>query len=401
VSRKAGYFLPPDQKTLEKCPFSGAVLSEAGNKDLVTDLLEMGESRAIPKHRITCEEEERLARGYDVRTFFTVDEGHLDRLAQASLTSAGEPLLNLRYIPAARLREINFGWRSHGKGDGFPIVLTTGIWKGKIPEPKPNDQNPPPQMRLVKLTTSDSADALYIEPMKALSLKANGVLTLQYALLRGISDVFQVEASEIGSESLGDPASPNIVLVQFVRDPTIFRKVIEAAIRILRYEDPAYKAPASYDDLLSYYNQRDHASLDRFLIQDALQRLLSCDIELPGARPGENYEEQYKRLCATLDPASSLERQFIDYLRALGLRLPDAAQKSVPSLYCQPDFYYESNTWVFIDGTPHDRPEVLERDKEIRQRMRALGHDVLVYNYRDDLPTFVASRPDIFRKVRG
>ncbi len=412
ISRKAGYFLPADQKTLEICPFSHANLSEAGNRDPVNDLLEMGESRAIPKFRITCEEEERLARGYDLRTFFTVDEGHMNRIRKARLLSAGEPLLNIRYIPAARLRQISFGWRTQNRGEGFPIVTTTGIWKSSIPEPKPDATEPPQPMRLVKLTTSDSADALYIEPMKALGLDAYGVLTLQYALLRGISQVFQVEASEIGSESLGDAEAPNIllyeaaegslgVLSQFVGDPTVLRKTIDAAIAILRYDDASYTGPASYDDLLSYYNQRHHQKLDRFLIREALTRLQACQVELPGARTGEDYETQYKRLCDTLDPASSLERTFVDYLHDRSLRLPDAAQKCVPQLYCQPDFYYEPDAWVFIDGSPHDTARVRDRDTEVRQRMRSLGHDVLVYHYRDDMDQFIAARPDIFRKVRS
>jgi superfamily II DNA/RNA helicase len=412
ISRKAGYFLPPEQKNLEICPFSGAALSEAGNKELVQDLLEMGESRAQPQHRITCEEEERLARGFDLHTYFSVDGDHMDRIRKTRLLSADEPLLNLRFIPAARLRMINNGWRSHSKGDGFPIVLNSGIWKPKMAESKPDDPNPPPPMHLVKLTTSDTADALYIEPMRALGLDANGVLTLQYALLRGISQVFDVEASEIGSEALGETEAPNIllyeaaegslgVLSQFVGDPSVINRVIQAAIDILRYDDPTYTGPASYDDLLSYYNQRNHDKLDRFLIRDALERLLACQIEIAGSDSTETYAEQYKRLCATLDPASTLERTFVDALHERNLRLPDSAQKQVPGIYCQPDFHYEPNTWIFVDGTPHDKAHVKERDTEIRQRMRSMGHDVLVYHYAEKMETFLASRPDIFRKVRA
>ena len=412
ISRKSGYFLPAAQQHLEVCPFSGASLSEAGNREPVADLLEMGESRAMPLRRITCEEEERLGRGYDLRSFFTVDGDHRERIRKACMLSAGEPLLNLRFIPAARMRLINYGWRTHAKEQGFPIVTATGFWKLKIPEYKPDDPDPPPAMQLVKLTTSDTADALYIEPMKALGLETNGVLTLQYALLRGISQVFQVESSEIGSESLGEPEAPNIllyeaaegslgVLSQFVMDPPTIKRVVQAAMDILRYDDPDYTGPASYDDLLSYYNQRHHQKLDRFLIRDALDRLLSCQIEIAGAASNETYEEQYRRLCATLDPASTLERDFVDALRSHNLRLPDSAQKTVPQLYCQPDFHYLPDTWVFIDGSPHDRLEIRERDTELRQRMRALGHDVLVYHYRDSLETFLASRPDIFRKVRA
>jgi hypothetical protein len=183
-------------------------------------------------------------------------------------------------------------------------------------------------------------------------------------------------------------------------DSAVVAKVVAAAIEILRYDDADYTAPASYDDLLSYYNQRDHEKLDRFLIREALERLQSCQIEIAGSRSGETYEQQYKRLCATLDPASTLERTFVDFLHDRSLRLPDSAQKQVPQLYCQPDFHYEPDTWIFIDGTPHDRAQVRDRDTEIRQRMRALGHDVLSYHYRDGLDAFIAARPDIFRKVR-
>jgi superfamily II DNA/RNA helicase len=411
VSTHAGYFLPADQRTLEICPFSGANLSEAGNKETVTHLLEMGESRAIPQNRITCEEEERMRKGYDVRTYFTVDAGHMDRVCRATLVSAGEPLLNLRFIPAARLREINFGWRSRGD-KGFPVVIATGIWKGKVPEPDPDPAAPQPEhIEKVNLTTSDMADALYIEPMRALGLDADGVLTLQYALLRGIGEVFQVEPSEIDSQSMGRPDAPNIllfesaegslgVLSQFVVDLSVFKQVLESAVRILRYDDPEYKEPASYDDLLSYYNQRDHQRINRFLIRDALKRLLSCQMESHSTRTDTDYDAQHARLCATLDPASTLEREFVDHLHGRGLRLPDMAQKTVPELYCQPDFYYERNIWIFIDGTPHDQPAVRERDAEIRQRLRSMGHEVLVYGYRDSLEAFVAARPDIFKKVR-
>lgn len=410
ISRKAGYFLPEDQKGLEICPFSGARLSEAGNKDLLADLLEMGESRAIPQTRITCEEEERLAKGYDLRTYFTVDAGHMDRVRIATLKSAGEPLLNLRFIPAARLREINYRWRNQSR-EGFPIVTSTGIWKGSMPKPKPDDPQPSAPMRLVKLTTSDLADALYIEPMKALGLNAAGVLTLQYALLRGIGREFQVEQAEIGAQSLGAAEAPNIllyeaaegslgILSQFVVDPAVFRRVLESTVRILRYDEPGYIASASYDDLLSYYNQRDHEVLDRFLIRDALTRLLSCQLDILPPGSNEDYETQYTRLCATLDPSSTLERRFVDRLHELGLRLPDAAQKNVPEMYCCPDFFYQPGTWVFCDGTPHDSVAAREKDMDIRNRMRAMGHDVIEYHYRTDLNTLLATRSDIFRKVR-
>lgn len=42
-----------------------------------------------------------------------------------------------------------------------------------------------------------------------------------------------------------------------------FHAVVARAQELCRFDDPEYKCPASYDDLLSYYNQRDHQIIDR------------------------------------------------------------------------------------------------------------------------------------------
>ncbi len=259
--------------------------------------------------------------------------------------------------------------------------------------------------------TSDVADALYIEPVEALGLGAEGVITLQYAVKRAVETVFQVESNEIGVMTMGDLEAPNIliyeaaegslgILSQFVESPDIFNQVVEAAIQICRYDDAEYLAPASYDDLLSYYNQRDHISIDRFLIKDALQKLRIASIEIQGNKGFANYEEHYQNMRANLDPNSSTELKFIEYLYANGLRLPDSAQKRVEGIYCQPDFFYEPKTWIFCDGSPHDEPEVRLRDHEQRQLIFSLGHEPWVWHYKEDLAEKIAKRPDIFKKVR-
>lgn len=101
-----------------------------------------------------------------------------------------------------------------------------------------------------------------------------------------------------------------------------------------------------------------------------------------------------------LDPNSSTERTFIQYLYDRGLRLPDAAQKRVDGIYCQPDFYYEPRFWVFCDGSPHDDNSVKERDESQRQAIIARGDEVWAWHYRQNLAERIAQRPDIFRKVR-
>ncbi|RTY33709.1 DEAD/DEAH box helicase [Chlorobium phaeovibrioides] len=407
ISTRSGYFLPADQKDLEICPFTGLNLGDNANKLHIHDLLEMSESRAVEVDRISCEEEERVSKGFDIRTFFTVDGGQIDRVRKAIVSSSENTLLNVRYIPAARLVHINFKWKSQ-EAEGFPIGMISGDWSSSLPEPEAQTNE---QFRRVKLMTSNLADSLYIEPIQPLGLKPDGVITLQHALKRAIELVFQVEPSEIGVVTVGDPEAPNIllyeaaegslgILSQFVENIHAFHKVIEQAIALCRFDDPDYKGPASYDDLLSYYNQRDHKIINRHLIKEPLEMLMRCTIEIQTNQSFKNYDEQYQTLLSGIDPNSSTERKFIDFLYNKGLRLPDAAQKRVDGIYAQPDFFYEPRIWVFCDGTPHDKADIQEKDEAIRQAIIAKGDEVWVYYYRDNLAEKVADRPDIFRKVK-
>ncbi|HNO77160.1 MAG TPA: DEAD/DEAH box helicase [Phycisphaerae bacterium] len=407
VSTRAGYLLTGDQSDAEICPFSSVDLSDNANKEHIHDLLEMAESRGEEIERITCEEEERISRGFEVKSYFSIDGGHFERVRRAVARTGDTHLLNLRFMPAARLVHVNTQWRSQ-QTEGFPMGMTSGNWSSSLPEPDPKLRE---EYRLVKLWTSNVADALYIEPIQALGLDAKGVITLQHAIKRAIESVFQVEPNEIGVDAMGDPDSPNIllyeaaegslgILSQFVDDVAAFRKVVERAEEICRFENEEYLAPASYDDLLSYYNQRDHLRIDRFLIRDALNKLMLAEIEIQASSNFQDYESQFQHMLSHLDPNSSTERTFINYLYENGLRLPDAAQKRVPGVYCQPDFYYEPRIWIFCDGSPHDEAAVKEKDEQQRQLIISKGDEVWSWHYREDLAAKVARRPDIFRKVR-
>lgn len=405
VSRRAGYFLAGEQKDLEICPFTGLNLSDTANKEHLLDLMEMAESRATEVDRISCEEEERVSKGFEVDTFFSI-EGMLDRVRRAVAKVDETSLLNLRYMPAARLVYVNRKWRST-QFSGFPLAMTTGFWKSSLPALE--EQKEP--HKLVTLWTSNLADALYIEPVQPLGLSPEGVVTLQHALKRAIEAEFQVEPNEIGVVAVGSPAAPNILLYEaaegslgilsrFADDPAVLHAVVARAKEICRYEDENYKAKASYDDLLSYYNQRDHRIINRFEIREALEKLLACTIEVQSNQNYANYDEHYQSLLTAIDPNSRLERDFIEFLYERGLRLPDSAQKQTPGVYSQPDFYYEPRIWVFVDGSVHDRPEVKADDQKKRAELLARGEELLVYTYKDDLAAIVAKRPDIFRKVR-
>ncbi|KAF3462129.1 DEAD/DEAH box helicase [Ralstonia pseudosolanacearum] len=407
ISTKAGYFLVGDQLQLETCPLSGVSLSDNANRQHLHNLLEMTESRADEIDRISCEEEERASRGFSIQTYFSIDGGDMERVQRARLRVGGDALLNLMFVPAARLVHVNEKWRAQNI-DGFPMGMVSGEWRGTMPDPSESQRE---DFRRVKFWTSNLADALYIVPVQPLGLEADGVITLQYALKRAIEQIFQVESNEIGVMAVGDKKAPNILLYEsaegslgilsrFVEDASAFQFVVEAAQALCRFNDLEYKGPASYDDLLSYYNQRDHQVIDRHLIKDALAKLAVCELEIQTNKDYASYEDHYASLLKQLDPSSPTERKFIEYLHANGLRLPDAAQKRVDGLYVQPDFYYHPRIWVFCDGTPHDDPTVQADDAAKRQAILGRGDEVWVYYYKDNLAAKVAERPDIFKKVK-
>ena len=159
------------------------------------------------------------------------------------------------------------------------------------------------------------------------------------------------------------------------------------------------KPKATYDDLLSYYNQPHHLDLDRFSIKDALERLSTCSLDCSNSASDEDYEAQFKRLLSHMDANSSTEEKFLHYLHQRKLRLPDEAQKTVEGIYVKPDFFYQPDTWVFCDGTPHDEPAQQADDAAKRKAIKDRGDEVIVYNYKDNLDALVAKYPDIFKPV--
>ena len=407
VSRAAGYFLTGAELTRNVCPFSNTPLDNASSKEEFGEVLvEMTETRSEEIERISCEEEERRSEGFQIETYFNVPGG-MHTVVRAEARAVAEPFLHIRYIPSAQLVQVNRKWRS-AREQGFLVDMVFGQWmrENAAPTTRVTPGQLPP--RRIQLFTTDTADALYLEPIAALALSDKGVVTLQYAIKRAIENVFQVESNEIGVTLMGEGRNIFLyesaegslgVLAQFVHDKDIFHQVMVEAQRLCRFDDPNYREPASYNDLLSYYNQRDHLLIDRFEIQDALEKLVACGIQLLTNSDFDSYEQQYEHLWQAHDKSSSTERKFLAHLKKHKLRLPDKAQHRVDGIYCQPDFYYEPGIWVFCDGTPHDEPAQKTQDKLLREAIENRGEEVLVYHYADSLEEMTAKRPDVFYAV--
>lgn len=419
ISPHTGYLMMNDQITYNVDPITQAPLTEGMDNYFHPHVLEMSESRAYQMQRINCQEEERTRKGYEIKTHFYVEDNFASA-TEASIHIDGLKLLHIHHLPAAKLVQMNFKWRTVNR-DGFPVNLKSGAWLTQEQVEKAREEGRSDDIKNIKLYTTDTANALYIQPIAALGLSDNpdGVITLMYALKRAIETHFQVESKEIGATVTGNSESPNIllyeaaegslgVLSQIVENIDQYKAVMQEAYRICYHKngEPVSNgevdslSPATYDDLLSYYNQHQHAKIDRRLIHAVLTQLIAAQPEISLNKTFPDYEQHYQFLQTSRDQNSSTEDNFLKFLYKNGIRLPDEAQPKLKDLYVRPDFFYRPNIFIFCDGTPHDEITVMKGDKEKRLALHNSGHQVLNWHYKQSLEEFVKERPDVFVKVR-
>jgi superfamily II DNA/RNA helicase len=419
ISKSTGYiFLDDEGTSVNNDPITNVSLNSEDRVEICPNVLELSEAETKLEERISSLEEERTSSGYDIEQYFSFTEG-IEHTTKAELSFGGELLLEMRYGPSARLLQFNRKWKRAKSGDenGFNIGLYTGFWKSPSDEEKDPEKDP---IKKVHIYTTDTADVLYLQPVKTLGIEEDGVITLTYAIKRAIERIFQIEENELGAWNMGSGENSNIllfeasegslgVLSELVKNPDKFNAVMKEAYRICYY-DPETREDtnpealrASYDDLLSYYNQRNHSVIDRTLIKKPLELLMDADFE-GGQDRKAGYHEQYELLKNAYDKTSELELRFINYLYKKGLALPDLAQYNLKDYYISADFVYDNKntgikTFVFVDGSVHDDADVKAKDAKQRGLLADAGYDVIIYYYKDSLDELVQKRKDIFIKV--
>ncbi|MFA8436793.1 MAG: DEAD/DEAH box helicase [Marinifilaceae bacterium] len=414
ICKGTGYiFLDEEARGINHDPITNQVLQGTDVVDTKTNLIEQAECEAIPRERISSAEEERMSTGYKIEKYFSVPQG-MEHTTQTVIKAGDQALLNLTYANAAQLVQLNVGWRHQQENDGYALGRVSGKWKSQK-EKEENDASDPVDM--VELFTTDTADVLYIQPVEQLNIDKEGVITLVYALKRAIEKVFQIEESEVGAWLMGADENPNIliyeaaegslgILKSLTNDTLKLKEVFSEAYRICKFDPDTYEdldpngPKATYQDLLSYYNQRHHLDIDRRSVKNALEYLMDCNVDNTRTED-DSYESHHKRLLNEYDLNSATEKPFIDFLYQNGIRLPDVAQYNLPEHYVSADFVYkEENAIVFCDGSVHDRKDVAEEDRKKRQALINAGYDVIVWHYKEPIKELVERRKDIFRKIR-
>jgi len=375
--------------------------------------------------RITCDEEERVREGFHVTTHYRFAPGTDGKtLQQTAIATSkdGSEILYVTHAPRAVLWRVNHRWRRSDQ-NGFTLDKKTGYWARR-----PDDDDSAPGLESNDLLPGvrpfvwDTRNLLLLQPVAGNqdSKPAEDeafLVSLAYALQRGIQMMFQVEEQEIAVELIGEESERRILLWEaseggtgvwprLLGDSQALAKVAIEALRVCHFDpnDGSDRAEdtcsyACYDCLLSYRNQLNHPLLNRHIIRDYLLSLSqSSTVQKTAER---TYDEQYAWLEERRDKNSSLEAEFLSLLYRTRRRLPDRAQyRPHPEVYAEADFYYEREglpgVCVFCDGPDHDQPERKARDEAERAKLQDLGYRVIVIQYDQALDGQINEHVDVF-----
>lgn len=295
---QTGFFSLGEESQTDVDAFT-AVAHEDKRFERLPNLLELQEMTAYTQQRISCQEDERVKKGFKLKTYFSYQKD-LSQTTRLLVEHAAEELLNIHFLPAADIVKINMQWNK-SKEKGFLIHTQTGAWKTKTQKEQAVEEEED-LIKSVLLHTHFTTDCLYLEPLRNLSLDHCGVITLMYSLKSAIEQCFQAEPQEIRCLLMGSEDHPNIlfyeasegslgVLSQLVKSSTAFLQALEKAYEICHFKDGEDIHPkkdeykGSYADLLSYYNQRHHDDIDRFLVKGSLEQLLQSNLRVIAPTP--------------------------------------------------------------------------------------------------------------------
>lgn len=164
-------------------------------------------------------------------------------------------------------------------------------------------------------------------------------------------------------------------------------------------------AKACYDCLLSFYNQFEHPLLDRNLAIPFLKQLLEGDVALDLTGSAETWERLKE------SAASNAERQVLEQLQKRNCPPPTRQHDIIKSTegipVAEADLTYPGKILVLVDGDPHKWEHIKNHDAGQRQKLKALGYEVVVIDMEDPEPGYQnlmerlgVSVPEVVGKAR-
>jgi ATP-dependent helicase YprA (DUF1998 family) len=381
------------------------------NTDMPQHLFALAAVRASRQERISSEDEERQRLGYFTSTHFR-EVGSFRR--EAKVINGESAILELVCLRSAELWRINHGWKQQRDRTGFSINDRTGDWVRASA-----NGNREGVRTGIKPYVTDRRNVLFLRPIIQEAVTEQFLVTLAYAIQRAVQVVYEVEEQEIAVELIGEGPQRRImlweqaeggvgVLERMIEDVDAIPEIACRALALCHFDPNSGEEnkesakecdTGCYDCLLSFSNQLQHRDIYRRLIRDYLLSLKSSQLEVPVA--GRNREEQYEWLQSRIDPASSLEREFLRFLHEFKYRLPSDAQlRPTADIPAQPDFFYERDSMpgvcVFVDGPQHDTLRATTRDEAVRSELENHGFRVITIRHDRPFADQVSEHSDIF-----
>ncbi len=401
-----GYGHFGDQREYERCVSCNQRL-DGGRSILNLYRIEQVSTRRA--NRINSDEEERQRQGYEmITTLRFSEENGRARTEGIAVVESSETLLELRYGPAATLWRINLGWRRREEKSvyGFSVDANTGEWTKDSQAPTDAEDDTVREGKTIERITpfvEDTRNVLVIRP--AIELTETAMVSLQCAIKRGIEQEFQLEEAELAAEPLPDRNERSAilfyeaaeggagVLTRLASDPGALARIARKALELCHYGSRSgeYRGCDDLDNLdddceagcyrclLSYYNQPDHPQIDRRDpdMLDLLCRLTRGERgyidHSPGA--GDSFDELWNLA------GSSLEKDWLTYIKTNGYRLPDRGQPYLKDFGTRPDFAYTGHqTLIYIDGPHHRAQRRVSEDAEVTRRLEEAGYTVVRFS---------------------
>jgi superfamily II DNA/RNA helicase/very-short-patch-repair endonuclease len=424
ICPNCGYGHFGDQHDAERCVACDVRLEGGMHLASLYRIEHVSTRRAM---RITSDEEERQRQGYETQTTFQYarENGTL-QVTQVVFSEGGKKILGVHYGPAATVWRINLGWRRRKEKSiyGFNIDVTTGLWSRDDQAPDDvNDEvdgNGKTLQRIIPYV-EDRRNVMIVFPKEPLD--HTGMVTLQYALKRGIEGVFQLEESELMAEPLPSRDVRNAilfyesaeggagVLTRLATDPEALGRVAARALEVCHYRPKASVWNAGdldnldseceagcYKCLLSYYNQPEHGDIDR---KDGNVLDLLCRLTRAEGRKGtegRKADDQFEELWRL--SGSSLEKAWLGHVRERGYNLPDRAQILIEAYSTRPDYAYSGpQALIYVDGPHHKKDAQKQLDEKITRDLEDGGFTVIRFPMeRSGWPAIFAAYPDVFGK---
>jgi ATP-dependent helicase YprA (DUF1998 family) len=398
ICRACGYFHEGgDADVCDQC----GILLTGQNTTILPTLFEMSTVIATPADRITCEEEERVRKGYNLEMFYQFARGpHGARRdtgnVQLETAEGRQEHIALTYAPTATIWQVNHGWKR--SNNGFALNVRSGEW-GRDPADDDDNEADPGQRNEdvrtgVRLVVRDTRNLLVVELPPSLAAQEQVAASLQYALQFGITVAFQLEEQELSSRRLGSGATTRLifweaaeggagVLRRLVEEPEALARVARAALELCHYDEHGQERSdvgecvrACYRCLLSYSNQPDHGLLDRRSIRDLLIDLSRSRVQR------QRHDDRDAPEHTPLSDVSSAIARVLTAIRDLGGREPDQILPDLDG--CRPHLVYRPDYCILC-------PEADEDPASLRTALEESGYAVVVIHPKDDVATVLGS----------